>query len=203
MSRDAEYKNIYRTADTLFIDGMSVAWLLHYKYRIHPERINGTNLVASLLPLCVRKEFKIFFLGSSVNVQQKLKLMLTRTYPALHFDLYAPPVRHDFTEKDKRIIFQRIRFFRPDILLVGFGAPKQERFLYQAKRILKVPVRIAVGGAFDYLAGVRPRAPSWMQQHGLEWFYRIVHEPRRLIPRYLKYDAGFIFSLALGDLRLL
>lgn len=90
----------------------------------------------------------------------------------------------------------------PDVLWVGLGAPKQERWMHEHKDRLRVPVLVGVGAAFDLLSGRRKQAPRWMGEHGFEWFFRLLQEPRRLWRRYLVYGAQFIAYLALDSLRL-
>ena len=90
----------------------------------------------------------------------------------------------------------------PDVLWVGLGAPKQERWMHEHKDRLRVPVMVGVGAAFDMLSGRRKQAPRWMREHGLEWSFRLLQEPRRLWRRYLVYGTQFIAYLALESLRL-
>lgn len=198
LSEDARFKKIYTQADLLLIDGISLVWLIKLLYHKNLERINGTNLVLALIKESVQKGYKIFFLGSTDAVQRKLKEVLKREYPKLQFQQFAPPIRDCFSSADMEEMSRKIKRHHPDILLVGFGAPKQELFLFYAKRRLGVPVGIGVGGAFEYLAGVKRRAPQWVQNVGLEWLFRLLREPRRLWTRYLLYDLRFLVRTVKG-----
>src|SRR5215211_6629440 len=106
---------------------------------------------------------------------------------------YSPPFR-PMTEAEEDDLVRAIRRDRPDVLWVGIGVPKQEKWMARMRERLSVPVMAAVGAAFDFHAGRISQAPSWMQERGLEWTYRIAQEPRRLLPRYLYYNPTFLMA---------
>lgn len=201
LSEDVRFKKIYTRADLLLIDGMSIVWLIKLLYHKNLERINGTNFITALIKVSAQKGYKIFFLGSTPMVQRKLKKVLKREHPKLRFRQFAPPMCDHFSLADREAMSQKIRRYNPDILLVGFGVPKQEFFLSYAKRRLGIPVGIGVGGAFEYIARVERRAPRWVQSTGFEWFFRLIQEPRRLWGRYLVYDLRFLLRIVKGLVR--
>src|SRR5204863_9712451 len=104
---------------------------------------------------------------------------------------YSPPFR-PLTPEEEGAIVEQVNSARPDVLWVGIGVPKQEKWMARMRERLDVPVMCGVGAAFDFHAGRIPQAPPWMQQRGLEWTYRIAQEPRRLLPRYLYYNPAFL-----------
>ena len=120
---------------------------------------------------------------------------LTRRFSIEVCGTFSPPFRALRPEEDEEIVSMIARA-TPDVLWVGLGAPKQERWMHEHKDKLSVPVLVSVGAAFDILSGHRSQAPRWMREHGLEWFFRLLQEPRRLWRRYLICGAEFIFCLA-------
>jgi N-acetylglucosaminyldiphosphoundecaprenol N-acetyl-beta-D-mannosaminyltransferase len=108
---------------------------------------------------------------------------------------YSPPFR-DLTPDEEDALAEQINAAKPDVLWVGIGVPKQEKWMARMRDRLEVPVMCGVGAAFDFHAGRISQAPRWMQERGLEWTYRIVQEPRRLLPRYLYYNPRFLAAFA-------
>jgi N-acetylglucosaminyldiphosphoundecaprenol N-acetyl-beta-D-mannosaminyltransferase len=112
---------------------------------------------------------------------------------------YSPPFRPLSAAEDQQVT-SLINAARPDVLWVGLSTPKQERWMFAHRARLRVPVALGVGAAFDFLAGLKPQAPTWMQEHGLEWLFRLGSEPRRLWRRYLIHGSQFVFRVALEEL---
>lgn len=164
-----------------FFIGLSLIFYPKYCRRIFPERVTGTDLMGSICSLSRKTQsrgpFKIFLLGGATGVAEKTREYLETKYSGAQI---AGTFSGAATEFDFPAIQTAIAETQPEILFVAFGAPKQE--LWIAEHLHKLPsVRIAmgVGGAFDFLAGVRKRAPKWMQKTGLEWLYRLIQEPAR------------------------
>jgi N-acetylglucosaminyldiphosphoundecaprenol N-acetyl-beta-D-mannosaminyltransferase len=126
----------------------------------------------------------------------QLALSMRRRHPGLKIvGGYSPPFR-SLREEEEEAIVQQINEAQPDVLWVGIGVPKQERWMLRMRPRLEVPVMCGVGAAFDFHAGRISQAPAWMQERGLEWTYRIAQEPRRLLPRYLYFNPRFMAAFA-------
>ena len=164
---------------------MPILWSARLMGSRLKERVCGIDLVPRLAELSARRGYSICLLGASDKSSQRAAEILEQRYPGLRIaGRYSPPVR-PLDQMDHEEILQRIEQAKPDILLVAFGNPKQEKWLSMHRDRLKVPVSIGVGGSLDMIAGKLARAPRWMQKTGMEWFFRAVQEPRRLVRRYI------------------
>jgi N-acetylglucosaminyldiphosphoundecaprenol N-acetyl-beta-D-mannosaminyltransferase len=191
--RDKELQKILFSCDLIVPDGMPVLWAAKLLGTSLKERVCGVDLVPQLADLCVRRRFSMFLLGASDKVSTRAAENLKHRFPGLNIvGRYSPPLR-PLEKMNHQEILERIAEARPDILLVAFGNPKQEKWIAMHREQLNVPICIGVGGSLDFLAGAVPRAPQWMQTSGMEWLYRMSQEPRRLVHRYL-HDA---FGLAI------
>jgi N-acetylglucosaminyldiphosphoundecaprenol N-acetyl-beta-D-mannosaminyltransferase len=182
---DEQLRLIHNAAGLVTPDGMPLVWLCRLKGQPRVERVYGPDL---MLALCARSQaagYRHFFYGSSPAVLDALTARLQGRYPGLIVaGTYAPPFRQLEPVEDQRIV-EEIKRARADILWVGLSTPKQERWMAEHVERLTVPVLIGVGAAFDFHSGFKRQAPRWMQRHGLEWFFRLLSEPRRLYRRYL------------------
>ena len=184
---DAELRHILRNADLVVPDGMPVVWAARMMRSHLPERVTGADIVPELAKLAARKGYRIFMLGAKPEVAQQAKARLETDYPGLQIVGCLSPKPSSVAEMDSETILDEIVRARPDILLVAFGNPKQEKWLHlHRERLHAVPVCIGVGGTFDFLAGETSRAPGWMQRNGMEWIFRLAQEPRRLGKRYIR-----------------
>ena len=163
-----------------------------------PQRVTGSELIYQLAERAVKSGWRIYFLGAEPGVAQKCADTLVKRYPGLQIaGVQSPPYRK-LTEQE--ILEQRdmIRSAKPDILLVAFGQPKGELWIEENYRELGIPVSIQLGASFDFVAGRAKRAPKLWQVTGLEWAYRMMSDPKRLIPRYTA-NAWFLFRILLQD----
>ena len=184
--KDLELRRILLDADLLLCDGTPLVWISRWLGNALPERVAGADLVPMLLQRAAEKEYRIFFLGGQHHVTSKAVAALEKKYPGLNIaGYYSPPFR-SLLEMDHEQIAARIRAAAPDVVLVSFGCPKAEKWMAMHYQALGVPVMIGVGGTIDFLAGVKRRAPRWMQRSGTEWVFRMAQEPQRLAKRYLK-----------------
>ena len=136
-----------------------------------------------------------FLYGGKPGVGERLGERLIDLYPGLKISgMYCPPFRSLSLEEEKQVT-DEIRAARPDIVWVGLSTPKQEKWMSQFLDRLDVPVLVGVGAAFDFLSGTKKQAPRWMQRTGLEWFFRLLSEPRRLWRRYIQYPKFVILAL--------
>lgn len=175
-------------SDIVGIDGMGILWGCRLLGLNAHERVAGVDLFKEILGLCNRKQFRPFFLGATDGVLQKMIFRLRAELPELriagwHHGYFAP-------EEDARLV-KAIRRSGADCLFLGLPTPRKERLLAQYKDDFGVPFIMGVGGSFDVLAGAVNRAPLWMQSAGLEWFYRLYQEPRRMFWRYLSTNISF------------
>lgn len=188
--RDAEYRNVQNSAAMALPDGKPLSMVSKKRGYIEAERVPGPDLMPKIFELSREKGYRHFFYGSSEETLYKLKIKLNRNYPYLHISgMYAPPFRPLNEEEDQEII-SLINASKPDFIWVALGAPKQENWMYDHKGKV-TGIMLGVGAAFDFEAGTVKRAPRWMQEMCLEWLYRIMQDPKRLLPRYL--DTNFYF----------
>jgi N-acetylglucosaminyldiphosphoundecaprenol N-acetyl-beta-D-mannosaminyltransferase len=197
-ANNQQYREILCGCDLVVADGMPVVWASRLLGSPLTERVAGADLVPRLAHLSRQEGYGIFLLGATPEVSSlaasRLEDMGARIVGRL-----SPPVCSP-DEFDNDYMLAEIERANPDILLVAFGSPKQELWIHQHRDRLNVPVCIGIGGSLNFLAGAVARAPGWMQRAGLEWAYRILVEPRRLVPRYLKDAVGMAryFSVQLA-----
>ncbi|MDL2280438.1 WecB/TagA/CpsF family glycosyltransferase [Selenomonadales bacterium OttesenSCG-928-I06] len=174
--KDRELFRILNEASLVIADGAGVVFAARYKKAYIKERVTGFDLTQKLLSLSNKKNYKIFLFGTSElnikNVEQKINHL----YPELNI----VGVRNGFfSEHEEKEIIEQIKKANPDILFLGLGVPKQEKWIAKNLKDINVPVCIGVGGTFDIMSGSLKRAPLWMQKNHLEWLYRLYQEPKR------------------------
>jgi len=190
------YCAILNKAGMITPDGVPVVWLAKLKGCHDISRTYGPDLMRLL---CKQPHIKHYFFGGSTEVIRLLGQNLSRNYDAINIvGMTSPPFRNVAQVEDESTI-KEINDARPDILWVGLGSPKQDYWMAMNRDLLDVPVIIGVGAAFDFIAGVKPQAPRWMQQNGLEWLFRFCCEPKRLWKRYLLGNILFVYY-AIEDL---
>lgn len=173
---DAEFRHIINTSALALPDGVGVWWASRRLGRPLPERIPGVDLVERLAALSAERGYRVYFLGAMPGVADRAVEALCARYSKLAVaGTYAGSPRLE----EEAAIVARVRAARPHILLVAYGAPAQDHWIARNLERLKVPVCIGVGGSFDYIAGVRPRAPGWLRRVGLEWLHRLITQPWR------------------------
>jgi N-acetylglucosaminyldiphosphoundecaprenol N-acetyl-beta-D-mannosaminyltransferase len=177
-------------------DGMALVWLL--KLQKHPEtkRVYGPDLMLEVCRYSLPKKWRHFFYGGNPGMAEQLARRLTDRFPGLEVaGFYSPPFRPLNPEEDQDII-QRISDSHADIVWVGTGSTKQERWMADHVGKLQAPVLLGVGASFDFLSGNKPQAPRWLQGLGLEWLFRLLTEPRRLGKRYAQYPLFIVLVIA-------
>ena len=194
MQKDKELKDITNSARLVVADGKPLAWISKLYGEPIPERVAGPDLFYEFSKRSAKKRYKLFFLGSNSATLKKMVENLRKIFPSLQIaGAYSPPFKKQFSERENEKIVSLINKVKPDVLFVGLGAPKQERWIWEHKDELQVPVSVGVGAAFDFVAGTVKRAPRWMQKWGLEWLFRVCQEPRRLWRRYLISNSIFLW----------
>jgi N-acetylglucosaminyldiphosphoundecaprenol N-acetyl-beta-D-mannosaminyltransferase len=192
---DPELRRILQEADMATADGMPLVWASRLLGGPLPGRVTGADLVPALAGRAAERGYSIYFLGAKPGVAAQAAELLARRHPGLRVaGVYSPPAA-SVLEMD-RSVCEQVRAAKPDILLVAFGNPKQEKWIRMYAPELQVPVAIGIGGTLDMIVGVTKRAPAWMQRAGLEWFYRLSQEPRRLLKRYVHDFAYFGYFFA-------
>jgi len=182
---DARLRELNDRAAFLLADGMPLVWWSRLGPRPLPERVAGSDLIYGLCERAARRGHRIYLLGAAPGVADEAAAKLAQKYPGLRIvGVECPPFRQ-LTAAEEREQIDRIRAARPDILIVAFGQPKGELWIADRLEQLGVPVCLQVGATLDFVAGRVKRSPRWMQKTGLEWVYRMLQEPRRLVGRYL------------------
>ncbi|HST04781.1 MAG TPA: WecB/TagA/CpsF family glycosyltransferase [Chloroflexia bacterium] len=193
---DLEFRSIINRSDLAIADGMPLVWASGWLGDRLAERVTGVDLVDYCCDLAARENYGVFLLGGEEGVAADAAEVLKQRHPGLRVvGEYSPPIG-EFVEDEDRKIVALIQEAKPDFLFVAFGAPKQDLWIAQHQEELQVPVAMGVGGVFNFLTGRVRRAPVWMQQKGLEWFYRVICEPRRLWRRYFVNDMPVVLRLA-------
>jgi N-acetylglucosaminyldiphosphoundecaprenol N-acetyl-beta-D-mannosaminyltransferase len=180
-------------------DGAPLVWASRWHGSPLPERVAGSDLIFELSAEAAKKGYRLFLLGGAEGVAEEAARRLAARYAGLQIvGTEAPPFREPTPEEHAALIV-RIKLARPDILFVGFGQPKGERWIARNYANLEVPVSVQIGASLDFAAGRIRRAPQWMQKCGMEWSFRLLSEPRRLATRYAR-NAWFIFRMIVHDL---
>lgn len=197
LEKGGKIVDVYNNADLILCDGKPLIWISKWYKKPIKEKISGSDLFPRLCELASKRNYKMYFLGAAEGVAAKAAENLKKRYPGLDVvGTFSP--KYGF-EKDidyLEMVIDKIRAASPDILIVGLGAPKQEIFIYENREKLGVPVSLGLGASLDFEAGNIRRAPKWMSEHGFEWLYRILQDPKRLAKRYLVDDRK-IFGLAI------
>jgi exopolysaccharide biosynthesis WecB/TagA/CpsF family protein len=193
---DARFGRQLNAFDMLTPDGQPVRWALNLLHDLGlRERVYGPTLMLHVCHTAARAQLPVYLYGGRPDVVARLAERLPALVPGLQIAGFrSPPFRHLTMEEDAADI-RAIQDSSARIVFVGLGCPRQEEWAYAHRAQLSVPI-VCVGAAFDFHAGVLRQAPTWMQTHGLEWFFRLLMEPRRLWRRYAKHIPIFLFLLA-------
>jgi N-acetylglucosaminyldiphosphoundecaprenol N-acetyl-beta-D-mannosaminyltransferase len=194
---DPEMHAAVTGASLVVPDGMPLVWAANLLGEDLPNRVYGPELMLRYSDRCAEQGHRIWLYGGrDQGSLVQLALRMRRRHPGIRIvGGYSPPFRALRPEEERAVISQ-IEQARPDVLWVGIGVPKQEKWMARMRQWLDVPLMCGVGAAFDFHAGRISQAPTWMQERGLEWTYRIAQEPRRLLPRYLYYNPLFMLAFA-------
>ena len=191
--------------NALIPDGISIVkackWL---KAKSQPqERIAGWDLFEFEMNRLNQKGGKCFFMGSSEKVLNLIKRRASVDYPNIQIETYSPPYKLEFSEEDNKKIIDAINQADPDLLWIGMTAPKQEKWTYTHWNELNIHCHVGtIGAVFDFFAGTVERAPLWWQEHGLEWLYRLIKEPKRMWRRYIIGNTLFLWNILQEKIKL-
>lgn len=193
MEKDLELRAIADSTALTLVDGKPLVWISKLQGKPVQEKISGSDLMPKLCELAAAKGWSIFVLGGMGDVPRKACENLSRQHPGLKIaGWYSPPKGFEKDEAECRHINDLINEANPDFLFVCFGCPKQEKWLASHRAEFRSGVCLCAGASVDFAAGNVRRAPKWMSDHGLEWFYRFLCEPKRLFRRYFIDDMQII-----------
>jgi len=199
LQESEDFRKIYASAHLVLADGMPLLWGARFLGRPIREKISGSDLLPTIASEAAKRGASLYFLGGRKGAAAMAAEVFTARYPDLNVcGYYCPPWGFEYNSEELSKIESLIKQARPDILFVGLGSPKQENWIFQYYQKIGVPVSIGSGVSFEFIAGMVKRAPGWMQNCGLEWFWRLLMEPGRLWRRYLVADMPF-FRLLLRE----
>jgi N-acetylglucosaminyldiphosphoundecaprenol N-acetyl-beta-D-mannosaminyltransferase len=190
---DERMREAYARVDLSLADGVPVLWAGRLLGSPLPEKVSGSDFTPALLARAAERGWRVYFLGGAPGVAALARDRLLERLPNLQIvGVDAPRFDPHEPREKQAAIRDRVREAKPDIVLVAFGAPKQEIWIDWMRDELRPAVFFGVGASFDFIAGTIPRAPQWMSRSGLEWVYRLSREPRRLWRRYIVRDTQFL-----------
>lgn len=196
--KDQLFAEALMNGDVLIPDGVSIVkackWI---KAKSQPkERIAGWDLFFFEMSKQEKKGGTVMFMGSSQNVLDLIVKRAAVDYPHLKVVTYSPPYKPEFSDEDNKAIIEAINAANPDLLWIGMTAPKQEKWTYSHWNELNIHCHVGtIGAVFDFFAGTVERAPIWWQEHGLEWLYRLIKEPKRMWRRYIIGNSLFLWNM--------
>ncbi len=189
------FRDITNNSSLSIPDGMPLVWIAKNRGYRNIEKCSGPDIMLEIFRISEQKGYSNYFYGSTEDTLNKMKKNLLNKFPKLNIiGMDSPPYRELSKEEDEEVI-SKINALKPNIIWIGLGAPKQEIWMQNHVNKINSSVIFGVGAAFDFHAGTLKRAPLWMQNHGLEWLYRFIKEPRRLWKRYLLINLKFIVCL--------
>lgn len=194
IENDEYFKEICDNAELLLVDGTPLLWIARLYGRPIKQKICGSDLVPYLCDIAAQKGYAVFLLGAAEGVAAKAAENLKAKYPGLRVaGTYSPPYGFEKDEKEIHKINQMLFDSKADLLFVGMGVPKQDIFIYENMRTYQIPMSFSIGATIDFEAGVQKRAPEWINKIGMEWLYRLIHDPKRMFKRYIVDDMKIIW----------
>ncbi len=193
IEQDATLREIVNAADLVLTDGKPLIWISRLNRNPICEKVSGSDLIPRLCKYAEIKGYSVFLLGGEAYVAKTAGEHLLQQFPSLQVKgVYSPPLGFEEDCAELSNIDRMISIARPDILVVCLGCPKQEKWVAAHYLTCGATVSICAGATVDFLAGNVKRAPIWMSDHGLEWFYRFLQEPKRLFKRYFVEDVKIL-----------
>jgi N-acetylglucosaminyldiphosphoundecaprenol N-acetyl-beta-D-mannosaminyltransferase len=185
---NAALRDAYANASLVLADGAPVVLAAKILGRAIPERVAGSDLAPALFAAAEEHGgLRVFLLGAAPGVAARAAENIKRTWPAVEVvGIYSPPLGFEKEAAENQTILEQISAAQPDVLMVGFGAPKQELWVNAHHEQIDAAVTLCIGATIDFLAGEKKRAPIWMRRCGIEWLHRVGTEPRRLFKRYAR-----------------
>ena len=193
IEEDSYLKKVVDNADMVLVDGKPLVWISKLHGKPLKAKISGSDLVPLLCEVAAEKGYKIFIIGGKDGIAEQAKEKLENRLPKIKIvGTYAPPFGFEKNESELDKINLMISEAHPDLLIACFGCPKQEKWIYENIEKYNAKVSVCAGATVDFLAGNVKRAPRWMSDHGLEWFYRFTQEPKRMFKRYFVDDTKIV-----------
>ena len=190
---DPYLKKIVDDADMVLVDGKPLVWISKLHEKPLKAKISGSDLVPLLCEISAKKGYSIFIIGGKDGIAAQARQRLEQKLPGIRIaGTYAPPFGFENDQEELDKINRMISEAHPDLLIACFGCPKHEKWIYENIEKYDAKVSVCAGETVDFLAGNVKRAPKWMSEHGLEWFYRFLQEPRRMFRRYFVDDMKII-----------
>ncbi len=181
--------------DLVLPDGQPVRWALSWLYNKQlPDRVYGPNLTLKVAESLTKEGLSIYLYGSEAETLEKFAHNLAQLYPGLKIAGMEASKFRRLTEEERLELVERIKASGASAVFLGLGCPRQETWAYEYRNLLSIPI-LAVGAAFDFHAGTLPQAPKWMQDAGLEWFFRLIQEPKRLWQRYAILNPLYLWNV--------
>lgn len=193
--KDKTFKEALQNSDILLPDGIGIVWATKFLYGKEIKKIAGYDIFIHLMKSLEEKKGSCFLFGSSEETLAKIKNKASSEYPSIEVNYLSPPFKDEFLEEENIEFISYINSKKPDVLFVGMTAPKQEKWVYKNKEKLNIPVIASIGAVFDFYAGNVKRPSKFWVNNGLEWFGRLLQEPRRLWKRNLIYVPLFIYHI--------
>jgi N-acetylglucosaminyldiphosphoundecaprenol N-acetyl-beta-D-mannosaminyltransferase len=182
-----DLRSAYADASLVLADGAPLVLASRLLGKRLPERVAGSDLVPRLFAAAATSPLRVFLLGAAPGIADAAATRIRGEWPGVDVvGTYSPPLGFENDPQENERIFAAIAAAKPDLLVIGFGAPKQELWIHQYRGRVDAKVAICAGATIDFLAGHRRRSPVWMRRVGLEWLHRVASEPRRLVGRYAR-----------------
>jgi len=193
--KDKLFHEALLNTDVLVPDGIGIVMADRLLKKGSVNRITGSDLHEFLLKKLNEISGKVFYLGASSSTLKKIEDRLAKEYPKIEFDGYSPPYKAEFSAEENNEMIAAVNDFQPHVVFVGMTAPKQEKWAYQHKEQLNTNIIVSIGAAFDFYGGTVKRSPKWLQNIGLEWFFRLIQEPKRMWKRCVVTSTLFFYDI--------
>ena len=200
---DPEFKAALKSSDILLPDGVGIVAASRFLKGHKIRKIAGAEMHKHLLRRLNKEGGTCFYLGATNETLEKIRKRISKDYPNIQMNYFSPPYKESFTNSEISEMINAVNTYSPDVLFVGMTAPKQEKWAHQNIEKLDVKLVCSIGAVFDFYAGTVKRPASFFINSGLEWFGRLIKEPRRMQNRYINYGAKFTYYLLVAKYKLL
>ncbi len=197
---DKDFKDICTNNCIVVPDGIGVILLLFLRYHKKIDKITGCDLFDICLTFANTNKLKIALVGSTVKTHSILSDKIKKEFPSIVLKTISPVFEFETIPKLNNEVINELKIFCPDILFVALGCPRQEKWIHTYKDLIGAKINIGVGAVFDFYAGTKKRAPKFVRTIWLEWFWRLLHEPRRLFKRYIILGLPFFIKTSLQQI---